>query len=109
MAVLGDMLELGRGAMEGHREVGRLAATCVSRLYLLGRFAETMKLGAIEGGMPEESIVVADEHGQILSDLRGTLQSGDYVLVKGSRGMKMEVVAEGIRAWSAMAAGKGGN
>jgi UDP-N-acetylmuramoyl-tripeptide--D-alanyl-D-alanine ligase len=109
IAVLGDMLELGRGAMEGHREVGRLAATCVSRLYLMGRFAETVKLGAIEGGMPEESIVVADEHGLILSDLRGTLQSGDYVLVKGSRGMKMEVVADGIRAWSGMAPWRGGN
>ena len=103
------MLELGSGAMEAHRGVGRLAATCVCRLYLLGRFAETVRAGAIDGGMPEESIVVAENHEQLLVDLRGTLQAGDCVLVKGSRGMKMEAIADGIRAWCATPHGKGGS
>ena len=107
IAVLGDMLELGSIAMEAHREVGRLAATCVSRLYLMGRFAETTKAGAVEGGMAEDDIVVAESHEQILMDLRGTLQQGDMVLVKGSRGMRMEVVSEGIRTWWAAPARKG--
>jgi UDP-N-acetylmuramoyl-tripeptide--D-alanyl-D-alanine ligase len=95
--------------MEAHRGVGRLAATCVCKLYLLGRFAETVKVGALDGGMPEESIVVAENHEQLLVDLRGTLQAGDCVLVKGSRGMKMETIAEGIRVWCATPHGKGGN
>jgi UDP-N-acetylmuramoyl-tripeptide--D-alanyl-D-alanine ligase len=109
IAVLGDMLELGSGAMEAHRGVGRLAATCVCKLYLLGRFAETVKVGALDGGMSEESIVVAENHEQLLVDLRGTLQAGDCVLVKGSRGMKMETISEGIRVWCATPHGKGGN
>jgi len=107
IAVLGDMLELGSVAMDAHRGVGRLAATCVSRLYLLGRFAETVKAGALEGGLAEEAIVVGESHEQILVDLRGSLQSGDSVLVKGSRGMRMETVAEGIRIWWAGSSGKG--
>jgi UDP-N-acetylmuramoyl-tripeptide--D-alanyl-D-alanine ligase len=109
VAVLGDMLELGGGAMEAHRGVGRLAATCVCRLYLMGRFAETVRAGALDGGMPEESIVVGETHEQLLVDLRGTLQAGDCVLVKGSRGMKMENIANGIRAWCTTHHGKGGN
>lgn len=109
VAVLGDMLELGSGAMEAHRGVGRLAATCVCRLYLFGRFAEAVRAGAVDGGMPEEAIVVAETHDQLLVDLRGTLQSGDCVLVKGSRGMKMEKISEGIRLWCASPRRQGGN
>jgi UDP-N-acetylmuramoyl-tripeptide--D-alanyl-D-alanine ligase len=103
------MLELGSGAMEAHHGVGRLAATCVCRLYLLGRFAETVRAGALDGGMPEESIVVAETHEQLLVDLRGSLQAGDCVLVKGSRGMKMEKIADGIRAWCVTPHWKGGS
>ncbi len=109
IAVLGDMLELGSGSIDAHRGVGRLAATCVCRLYLLGRFAETVKTGALEGGMSEESIVVAESREQLLADLRGNLVDGDCVLVKGSRGMRMEGVVEGIRTWRASASGKGDN
>jgi UDP-N-acetylmuramoyl-tripeptide--D-alanyl-D-alanine ligase len=109
VAVLGDMLELGAGAMEAHRGVGRLAATCVCRLYLMGRFAETVRAGALDGGMQEESIVVGETHEQLLVDLRGTLQPGDCVLVKGSRGMKMENIANGIRAWCTTHQGGGRN
>jgi UDP-N-acetylmuramoyl-tripeptide--D-alanyl-D-alanine ligase len=103
------MLELGAGAMEAHRGVGRLAATCVCRLYLMGRFAETVRAGALDGGMQEESIVVGETHEQLLVDLRGTLQPGDCVLVKGSRGMKMENIANGIRAWCTTHQGGGRN
>jgi UDP-N-acetylmuramoyl-tripeptide--D-alanyl-D-alanine ligase len=109
VAVLGDMLELGSGAMDAHNGVGRLAATCVCRLYLLGRFAEAVKAGALDGGMPEESIVVAETHEQLLVDLRGSLQAGDCVLVKGSRGLQMEKIADGIRAWCVTPLWKGGN
>jgi UDP-N-acetylmuramoyl-tripeptide--D-alanyl-D-alanine ligase len=97
LAVLGDMLELGEGAAKAHREVGRLAATCADRLYLLGDQAETVAAGAIEGGLDPAEVVVSAGHGDILADLRRVLVKGDYLLVKGSRGMRMEIVAEGIR------------
>ncbi len=97
IAVLGDMLELGEGAAKAHRELGRLAASCVDRLYLLGAQAETVAAGAVEGGLAAVGVVVAADHGEILADLRRVLVKGDYLLVKGSRGMRMETVAEGIR------------
>jgi UDP-N-acetylmuramoyl-tripeptide--D-alanyl-D-alanine ligase len=97
IAVLGDMLELGEGSAKAHREVGRLAATCVDRLYLLGALAETVAAGAVEGGLAAAEVMVAKDHGEILADLVRVLTKGDYLLVKGSRGMRMETVAEGIR------------
>ncbi|HEX9079929.1 MAG TPA: cyanophycin synthetase, partial [Desulfuromonadaceae bacterium] len=97
VAVLGDMLELGPGTVEAHREIGRLAAACVDRLYLLGEMAQSVAAGAVEGGMTAAEIVLAKNHGEIVADLENCLGNGEYVLVKGSRGMRMEIVAEGVR------------
>jgi UDP-N-acetylmuramoyl-tripeptide--D-alanyl-D-alanine ligase len=97
MAVLGDMLELGSGAGEAHRELGRVAATCVERLYVMGEMADMVAQGAREGGLPQDAVLVAASHGEILAGLLDTVASGDFILVKGSRGMAMDTVAEGIR------------
>lgn len=97
IAVLGDMLELGAGSAAAHRELGKAAASCVERLYVMGDMAEAMAAGAREGGLADNAVFVARSHEEILADLRGTLGAGDYILVKGSRGMRMETVAEGVR------------
>jgi UDP-N-acetylmuramoyl-tripeptide--D-alanyl-D-alanine ligase len=97
VAVLGEMLELGAGSADAHREIGRLASSCVDRLYLLGEMAETVAAGAVENGMPAAEVIVARDHGEIVADLRSRLGNGEYILVKGSRGMRMEIVAEEIR------------
>ncbi len=97
IAVLGDMLELGAIAAEAHREVGKLAAACVERLYLLGGMARTVADGAEEGGLSAGGVILAADHEEILADLRKTVAPGDFILVKGSRGMAMDKVAEGIR------------
>lgn len=107
IAVLGEMLELGASAEAAHREVGRLAAVCVERIYVMGQMAETMAAGAREGGLSAGEVIVAGSHEEILADLRVTLAPGDFILVKGSRGMAMERVAEGIRRHFAGADGKG--
>ncbi len=107
VAVLGDMLELGEGEVEAHREVGKLAATCVERLYLLGNLAEEVAAGAMAAGLSASTIVVAKDHGELTADLLRNKEKGDYILVKGSRGMRMELVAEGIRGAQAPPVKKG--
>jgi UDP-N-acetylmuramoyl-tripeptide--D-alanyl-D-alanine ligase len=97
MAVLGDMLELGNGAAAAHLELGRLAASCVERLYVMGEMAEMVAQGARQGGLPHGQVIVADSHEEILADLRTSAAAGDFILVKGSRGMAMDSIAEGIR------------
>lgn len=97
IAVLGDMLELGDSSPAAHEEVGRQAARCVERLYLMGSLAECVARGALAEGLPAESIFLAKSHVEIVDDLLGTIRPGDCILVKGSRGMRMETVAEGLR------------
>ena len=97
IAVLGDMLELGEVAVAAHLELGRLAASCADRLYVMGEMAETVASGALSGGLALDAVITAQNHAEILDDLLGNLIEGDCILIKGSRGMRMETVAEGIR------------
>jgi len=98
VAVLGDMLELGEGSEAAHRELGRLAARCVERLYLLGDLARLVAEGALAAGFDPEALLLAGDHEEISRDLLSRVQPGDCVLVKGSRGMRMERVAQAMRA-----------
>ena len=96
-AVLGDMLELGAGAEEAHTALGRLAAGCVERIYLLGDLAGLVAEGARAAGFAPEGIMVGADHAEIARDLLSWVKPGDCVLVKGSRGMRMERVAQAMR------------
>ena len=107
-AVLGDMLELGAGTEAAHTDLGRLAADCVERLYLLGDLGKQVAQGAVAAGFAPEGILVAGDHAEIARDLLAWVQPGDCVLVKGSRGMRMELVAQAMRAALAGSA-QGGN
>jgi UDP-N-acetylmuramoyl-tripeptide--D-alanyl-D-alanine ligase len=94
---LGAMLELGGDEAEMHRRLGAQAARVADRLYLYGDLSAHTAAGALAAGMPETAIVRAQSHGGIVADILALAEPGDFVLVKGSRGMKMERVAEGIR------------
>jgi UDP-N-acetylmuramoyl-tripeptide--D-alanyl-D-alanine ligase len=92
IAVLGDMLELGPGSAEHHRAVGRLAAGAgLHALYVLGAHAADTAAGAAEG-LPAAAIHVAASHAAIAEALAREAAAGDWVLVKGSRGQRMEEV-----------------
>ncbi len=96
-AVLGEMRELGEASVEEHDAIGRLAVRLdVSRLVCVGDATRVMHLGAIsEGSWGEESVHVADVEGAIAL-LREQLQPDDVVLVKGSRAVGLERVAEAL-------------
>lgn len=96
-AILGDMLELGSSASEWHRKTGRtVAETGVSRLYLLGDHRSETAAGAMEGGMPASRIFLCESPEQIQEEVQASLQGGEWVLVKGSRKMKMERIVRMI-------------
>ena len=90
-AALGDMLELGGGALEAHRELGRQAAvTGLDFLVICGSHRDDVAAGAKEAGLPATQIfpVATKEEGARL--LQDFLRPGDWLLVKGSRSMHME-------------------
>jgi UDP-N-acetylmuramoyl-tripeptide--D-alanyl-D-alanine ligase len=98
--VAGDMLELGEMSPALHRQVGALAARSgISRLYAKGKFCEAVAIGAHEEGLRSADIVTGSRD-EIIKDLKGWLQPGDWILVKGSRGMAMEKVVQGLKDWS---------
>lgn len=97
--ILGDMLELGERSEEWHEEIGTLLAdTDIQELFLKGSLTKALAAGAIRMGFPAERIAFFDDPQQVVSSLRSRLKKGDWVLIKGSRKMKMEAVAENMIA-----------
>ncbi len=91
------MLELGDQAETLHQELGATAIKSnISRLYITGQFSSSVADGAFKGGMPAERIVTGSKV-EIISALAHELQPQDWVLVKGSRGMKMEQISEAVK------------
>ncbi len=95
VAVLGDMLELGPEELSLHREIGEHAArTEVDLVVTVGTRAQEMR-----AGVPERSttqVISAPSAVEAAKLLPGLLRAGDTVLVKGSRGMRLEQVAAAL-------------
>jgi UDP-N-acetylmuramoyl-tripeptide--D-alanyl-D-alanine ligase len=93
VAVLGDMLELGPAEREHHREIGAYAASAgVELLVTVGPRAVAM-LDTFDG--ESHAVVDAAEAAALMPEL---VAAGDVVLVKGSRGVGLEVVTEALQA-----------
>lgn len=89
VAVLGDMLELGHIAVEAHRQIGERLAQChVDVVVTVGELARHIALTAGECGV--EKAVACSNHQEAQKVLNELMVPGDTILVKGSRGMKME-------------------
>jgi UDP-N-acetylmuramoyl-tripeptide--D-alanyl-D-alanine ligase len=98
VAVLGEMLELGKGATSGHREVGTAAAATCDLLVVVGAGASGIAAGARAAGLDASRILEARDRDAALDLLRGRLRAGDVVLVKASRGVELDLLVEGLRA-----------
>ncbi len=99
IVVLGDMLELGKQSEALHREIGTLLADAgIGDLFLKGPLTRALAEGAVLGGFPAERITFFEDPEEVVSSLRSRLKPGDWVLIKGSRKMKMEAVAERLIA-----------
>ncbi|MGW2276861.1 UDP-N-acetylmuramoyl-tripeptide--D-alanyl-D-alanine ligase [Streptomyces sp. NPDC001770] len=97
-AVLGQMAELGDESLSEHDAVGRLAVRLnVSKLVAVGGIeASWLQLGAYnEGSWGEESVHVSDAQAAV-DLLRSELRPGDVVLVKASRSVGLEMVAQAL-------------
>ena len=100
-AVLGDMLELGEVAEQAHAELGAFVADRgIDRLVAVGAYAEPMAAAARAGGLTQTGAVrVHADKAAAQADVLGRLAPGDVVLVKASRGLALDTVAEAILAF----------
>lgn len=105
VAILGDMLELGKYSVDAHREVGNLAGSFVDLLVCVGakaKFiadsAENQLAPSIVEGMPSKRIYTFDTSDEAKHKVAEFIQENDLILVKGSQGMRMEKITEEIMA-----------
>lgn len=94
IAVLGDMLELGDYSEQAHRSLGEEAARSCDHMLLFGNASEHTMLGAIQSGKPTSAISHFDSREELARELIGLAGKGDVILIKGSRGMKLEIVRD---------------
>lgn len=99
VACLADMLELGEISEAAHREVGKLAVEYGTDVLLtVGAAAHDIARGAEEAGMNPADIYEFDDNESLCQKLPVLLKKGDAILVKGSRGMHLEEVADAIES-----------
>jgi UDP-N-acetylmuramoyl-tripeptide--D-alanyl-D-alanine ligase len=98
VAVLGDMRELGPSAADLHRETGRNVGAALGLLVAVGEMAPHLLEGAAEAGLPAASRLAFPDAAAAAAALPGLVRPGDAVLVKGSRGVKLEVVVDALVA-----------
>lgn len=96
VAILGDMLELGRFSIEEHKKAGRQAAECADLLITIGVRARSIAEGALEAGMSEKNIIQYETSEGAAKELDSLIKPGDLILVKGSQGRRMERIVEEI-------------
>jgi UDP-N-acetylmuramoyl-tripeptide--D-alanyl-D-alanine ligase len=92
IAVLGDMLELGEYEDEGHRMVGLRAIDASDVLVTVGELGRVIAQEALDNGMAPDRVKMCDTTAEVTAYLNAVVQSGDMILIKGSRGLHMEEI-----------------
>jgi UDP-N-acetylmuramoyl-tripeptide--D-alanyl-D-alanine ligase len=98
IAILGDMMELGKHSVEEHYEAGKLVAQSADILFTIGIRSRKIAEGALDGQMDEKNIFQCDDSVEAEKLVREMLREGDIILAKGSQSMRVERVVKGIMA-----------
>ena len=98
VAVLGDMLEIGPEEEKMHRRAGRqVAGNRWDLLIAVGPLARLMAEGAEAAGLPAARAATFSTSEEAAAGISALIQEGDLILVKGSRGMRMERVVQRLK------------
>ncbi len=98
IAVLGDVLGIGKYTIEAHEAIGEKVSQVADLLFTVGARADFIAKGARSKGMLEEKIFQFDNIEKAKKALQDEMKEGDLVLIDGSKEMKMEEMVEEIRA-----------
>ncbi|HEY4510825.1 MAG TPA: cyanophycin synthetase, partial [Candidatus Paceibacterota bacterium] len=99
IVVLGDMLEIGRYAMEEHEKVGAQAAKIAHIIVTVGPRAKFIAEGARKAGFSKKNVLSFDIAEDAQAPVQKLMKKGDLILIKGSRAIGLEKVVEEIRAF----------
>jgi UDP-N-acetylmuramoyl-tripeptide--D-alanyl-D-alanine ligase len=90
------MLELGSYEEEGHRLVARRAMDVADILICVGSLGRIIGEEALSLGMDPERVCLCPNNQEAIECLQKGVQPGDYILIKGSRGMQMEEIVTAL-------------
>lgn len=95
IAILGDMYELGKESEKQHHEVGLFAGGLkIDKLIAIGSMAVKIAEGA---SVKLSDVSHYDQKEKFIEEADKFINPGDIILVKGSRGMKMEYIVEKLK------------
>ena len=98
IAVLGDMLELGSVAKNEHYKLGaEIINQGIDYLITIGDLAEEIALGAKYEGIAKEKVFIFDDKVEAINKIKQLIKADDTILVKASRGMKLEEIVESLK------------
>lgn len=103
IAVLGDMLELGKHTLQIHEEIGGIAADSADILFTVGLRGKIIAEAAEKAGLSRKRIFCFMNIHEAGMQLQQKIQSGDLILIKGSQGVRMEKIVKEIMAEPARA------
>jgi UDP-N-acetylmuramoyl-tripeptide--D-alanyl-D-alanine ligase len=96
LAVLGDMLELGQYEKQGHEMVGVRAAQVSEFLITVGERSHISAEAARRAGMKTSHVYEFENPGEAAQFLKNFMTSKDIVLIKGSRGIHMDLIVSAL-------------
>jgi UDP-N-acetylmuramoyl-tripeptide--D-alanyl-D-alanine ligase len=96
MAMLGDMMELGKHTVEAHKEAGILASQSCDILVAVGLRSRGLAESAIDAGLDEDSVLQFDNSVEAANYVKNIIEAGDIILVKGSQSTRMEKIVKEI-------------
>ncbi len=98
IAVLGDMLELGRYSHQEHERIGQLAAGQCDVLVAVGTRSRAMAEAACAAGLPNDHVHLFETSKEAADFLKTFVEKNDLILVKGSQSIRTERVTEALLA-----------
>lgn len=99
IAVLGDMLEIGKYTMQAHDKVGAIASKVVDILFAVGPRAKFIAEGARTAGMPKRNVFEFDTADDAKGAIQEEIRKGDLILIKGSHAMQLDKIVEEIKSF----------
>jgi len=96
IAVLGDMLELGKYTVEAHKAIADRAIKVADIIFAVGLRAKFISEEAKSQGFSSDNIFEFSTSQEAGKPLQEMIQEGDLILIKGSQGMRMEKIVEEI-------------
>jgi UDP-N-acetylmuramoyl-tripeptide--D-alanyl-D-alanine ligase len=100
IAILGDMLELGKYEKQGHEKVGYRVAEVADELIAVGKLGKIIADAALAGGLPAKSVHWFSDVNEVIDLLNQKLTEKDVALIKGSHGLRMDRIVTALEVES---------